>query len=375
VKRYFLVPIHSTPLLLVVTFALGLRLAVAAGLAGIPLGFLLFSWFFKYCFVLFDSVVAGEDEPPVLSVEMVNPVSEQRLLVLAALVVAEGMLLTRVGYIAVALMAILLPAHVAVLGYTGNVFKAIWPPSLVSLAVRLGRDYLLIIAVMLLVACAAYWTVTRGLALFYVLVVMQLLLLLMFALVGGAMFEHRLELGIDSRTRREWLKERDLREHAADRARMLDVAYRKFQVHRSSEGWEEIASWLRIHTDLSEHRAILSTASTWDDVRVADKLANELVTILLSRRATGEALFVVEQRLNTNPKYQVMPRAAAIRMAELADAAGKKALQRRLLVLLPGQAPQSKPDERGGEGADRQRQHRVAQERRDEAEDQRGDRD
>jgi len=292
-------------------------------------------------------------------------------------VVAEGMLLMRLGYFAVALVAVVLPAHVAVLGYTNNVFKAIWPPSLFSLALRLGRDYLLIIVVMVLVACAAYWTATRGLALFYVLVVMQLLLLLMFALVGGAMFEHRLELGIDSRTRQEWLAERDEREHAADRARMLDVAYRKFQVHRSAEGWEEITSWLRIHSDLSEHRAVLSATSNWDDVRAADKLANDLVAILLARRATGEALIVVEQRLNTNPKYQVMPQAVAIRMAELADAAGKKALQRRLrsLVLLAGQAPQSESDERGGEGADRQRQHRIAQERRDKAEDQRGDGD
>ena len=329
-KRYFLVPIHSTPLLLVVTFALGLRLAVSAGLMGIPLGFLLFSWFFKYCFVLFDSVVAGDDEPPVLSVEMVNPVSEQRPLVLAALVVAEGMLLMRFGYLAVALVAIVLPAHVAVLGYTGNVFKAVWPPSLYSLVARLGRDYLLIIAVLLLVGCVGYWTATRGLELFYVLVVMQLALLLMFALVGGAMFEHRFELGIDSRTRQERLAERDLREHTADRARMLDVAYTKFRVQRPTEGWDEIASWLRIHSDLAEHRAVLEAASAWDDVRAADKLANDLVATLLARRATGEALLIVERRLATNPKYQVMPEAVAIRVAELAEAAGKKALQRRI---------------------------------------------
>src|SRR3569833_2685280 len=116
VNRYFLVPIHSTPLLLVVTFALGLRLAVAAGLAGIPLAFLLFSWFFKYCFVLFDSVVAGEDVPPVLSIEMVNPVDEQRPLVLAALLMAEGLLLWRVRPALLIAVAAVLPAHLAVLG-------------------------------------------------------------------------------------------------------------------------------------------------------------------------------------------------------------------------------------------------------------------
>jgi hypothetical protein len=329
-KRYFLVPIHSTPLLLVVTFALGLRLAFAAGLAGIFLGFLLFSWFFKYCFVLFDSVVAGEDEPPVLSIEMVNPVSEQRPLVLAALVIAESLLLWRVRPAAVIAVAAVLPAQLAVLGYTRNVFKAVWPPSLFALVGRLGRDYLLIIVVMLLAGFIAYWTATQGLALLTVLVVVQLALLLMFALVAGAMFEHRHELGIDSRTRQERLAERDLREHTAARAHMLEVAYTKFRVHRSAEGWEEIAGWLRTHSDLMEHRAVLSAASAWDDVRPADKLANELVATLLARRETGEALLIAEQRLASNPKYQLMPEAVAIRIAELAGAAGKKALQRRI---------------------------------------------
>jgi hypothetical protein len=330
VHRYFLVPIHSTPLLLVVTFAFGLKLAVAAGLAGFPLAFLLFSWFFKYCFVLLDSVLAGDDEPPVLSIEMVNPVSEQRPLVLAALAMVEGLLLWRVRPAALIAMAAVLPAQVAMLGFTGNIFKAVWPPSLFTLIARLGRDYLLVIAVLLLAALVACWTATQGFALFTVLVVVQLALLLMFALVAGAMFEHRHELGLDSRTRQERLAERDSREHSAARARMLEVAYTKFRVHRSAEGWEEIAGWLRTHSDSSEHRAVLSATCAWDELRPADKLANDLVATLLARRETGEALLIVEQRLASNPKYQVMPEAVAVRLAELAGAAGKKVLQRRI---------------------------------------------
>lgn len=341
-----LVPLHTTPLLLVVTFAVGLRMAVTAGFMGIPLGFLLFSWFFKYCFVLFDSVVEGEDEPPVLSIEMVNPVSEQRPLVLAALVVIEGLLVTSAGpalrFAAVVALVAILPAHTAVLGFTRNIAKAVWPPALFALISRLGRDYWLIVGVMLLAGCIAYWTAAQGMALLTVLVVVQLALLLMFALLAGALFEHRLELGIDSRTRQERLAERDLREFAAERARMLDVAYTKFRVHRSTEGWQEIQGWLSTHSDLSEHRAVLAAASAWDDVRPADKLANDLVGILLARRTTGNALVVVEQRLASNPQYQVQPEAVAIRIAELAGVAGKKALQRTLLR----QSPQRKPDQR-----------------------------
>jgi len=195
---------------------------------------------------------------------------------------------------------------------------------------RLGRDYLLTIGVMVLVGFAAYWTAVEGAALFTMLLTVQLALLLMFALVAGAMFEHRWELGIDSKTRQERMAERAQREHEIERGRMLDVVHAKFRVRASAQGWEEIERWLRTHSDLSEHRAVLTATSAWDDVRAADKLANNLVATLLARRETGEALLIVEQRLATNPKYQVMPEAVAIRIAELAGAAGKRALQRRV---------------------------------------------
>ena len=88
-KRYLLFPLRGAALVLVVSFTLGQVLAVRAGLLGIPLAVILVSWFFKYCFVLLDAIVAGEEEPPVLSAEMVNPVSEQRPLAQAGHVADE----------------------------------------------------------------------------------------------------------------------------------------------------------------------------------------------------------------------------------------------------------------------------------------------
>ena len=59
---------------------------------GIFLGLLLLSWFFKYCFILLDAIVTGAHEPPVLSIEMVNPVDEQRPLAQALLIAGGAML-------------------------------------------------------------------------------------------------------------------------------------------------------------------------------------------------------------------------------------------------------------------------------------------
>lgn len=349
-KRYLLLPFHSTPLVLVVTFSFGLVMAVRAGLMGIPLGFLLLSWFFKYCFVVLDSIVAGDDEPPVLSIEMVNPISEQRPFALALLIIAEGMLVVALrrhvglaaGVCGVVVLTGVLPANIAVLGATRNPFFAIWPPTLLTLIRALGWNYLLLNGVTLAAAGVLYWMATHAVSIGFAFLAMQLVFLLTFALVGGALFEHRLELGIESKTRKERMAERDAREHTAERLRMLDRAYNGFRVRKPSEGWQEIETWLRRYSQASqesqpgdspllvEYRAILEAASQWDDVRPADRLANDLVGLLLAKRATGEALGVVENRLTTNPQFQLSPAALAIRIAELAGAAGKKPLQRRV---------------------------------------------
>ncbi|MEJ0008541.1 MAG: hypothetical protein WDM77_19805 [Steroidobacteraceae bacterium] len=84
--RYLLMPFHAAPLILAAVFSLLGYFAPQAGVLGIPLALILVSWFFKYCFVLLDAVVAGHEELPVLSVEMLNPVDEQRPLIQAVMV-------------------------------------------------------------------------------------------------------------------------------------------------------------------------------------------------------------------------------------------------------------------------------------------------
>jgi hypothetical protein len=139
---------------------------------------------------------------------------------------------------------------------------------------------------------------------------------------------------VQTRTRTERKHERDAREHQLERHRMLDRAYARFRVRKPQEGWEEVEAWLRVHaqgdTQLREYRALLEAASNWDDVRAGDRLANDLVTLLLAKRATGEALEVVERRLATHPQFQLSQPAQTVRLAELAGLAGKRSLQRKL---------------------------------------------
>ncbi len=66
---------------MVLVFSVGLGIAIKAGLMGLPLAVLLVPWYFKYVYFLFDSVVRGVDEPPVLDIQMLNPFGERRPLV------------------------------------------------------------------------------------------------------------------------------------------------------------------------------------------------------------------------------------------------------------------------------------------------------
>lgn len=74
--KYLIVPLRVAPLLVIVIFSVLLTLAKHAGIFGIPMLVIVGSWFFKYAFVLLDAVIDGHREPPVLSMEMVNPVEQ-----------------------------------------------------------------------------------------------------------------------------------------------------------------------------------------------------------------------------------------------------------------------------------------------------------
>jgi hypothetical protein len=341
-SRYLLVPFGVTPLTLVMTFTIGLVIAANTGWAGIPLGVILISWFFKYCFVLLDSVVAGEDEPPVLSVEMVNPLSEQRPVLAALLIGFECAGVVLLGhsfgliaaFAAGVLVVLALPAHLAALSIGRSVLQAMWPPALVEIARILGRDYLMLTAMILALGLVGFGLAAWLGSVWSGALLVQLFLLTVFALIGGTVFEHRHALGIESKTRAERMAERDAREHQAERHRMLDHAFSSFRVSKPLEGWQQIEAWVRLHAQGekqdAEYRALLEASSQWDDMRVADRLANDYAVLLLGRRSSGAALSVIEQRVAANPRFRAATPALGVRLAELAGAAGKKGLQRAL---------------------------------------------
>lgn len=181
-------PLHPTALLLVGSFALLFALAGQAGLLGLPLALITFSWLFKYAYRLLDDVAEGIDEPAVLSLEMVNPVEQRPLVQLAICIAAYAAArwVGGTGGVALAgLFLLVLPASVAVLGASDRVLDAVNPFALARVIRGLGVSYVVILGVVALYAIVLIGLERLPLWALVKYAAAQGLLLSAFSLIGG----------------------------------------------------------------------------------------------------------------------------------------------------------------------------------------------
>src|SRR5882762_4333681 len=141
--RHLLRPARGGAMGVVIVFALLLTIAAKASyLLGLPLALLVLSWFFKYCYILFDQVSRGFNEPPVMDISMMNPVSEQRPaaqvcilgLIIAAIVVTNLYVGAWPAVLLSVICLLFLPASIAILGLEGNILKAAYPIAWLKMA-------------------------------------------------------------------------------------------------------------------------------------------------------------------------------------------------------------------------------------------------
>lgn len=315
----------------VVVFAVLLFIAAKAGLAGIPLALILTSWFFKYAYILFDHTVRGFDEPPTLDIQMLNPLDEQRPLAQVAIL---GLIYLAVKFaqhtmgstlsIAITVVAALfLPASVAILGLEGNVFKAAYPVAWVRMTLRLGPMYLLVLAIIagyaLLMALLARWElwlpVQIALYLFCILSI--------FSALGGALYERRHELELETyaspeRTE-EILRAQDLRQNE----QAVTEAYGQMRAGSHTHAWQLLQTWLTTRGNTpDDYRWLCGRVATWGDPRYMTRLTEDHVDRLLALKRNGEALDVVAQRLTDDPSFRPKSAAATLQIARLAAAGG-----------------------------------------------------
>ena len=325
----------------VVVFAILLSIAEKAGFPGIPLALILISWLFKYAYVLFDHVVRGVDEPPALDINMVNPLNEQRpiaqviiLAAVAALVKLAASALSPVaGAVLAAVALFFFPASVAILGLEGNMLKAVYPVALIRMVAGLGVMYAGVLSLIAGVVLALGVAAQLSLWMPVQIAVGMFAVLSIFSVLGGALYERRHELGLETwhSPERTAEKERQADEKQSDG--VVTEAYGQVRVGAHQNAWALLQSWLASRGHAPEdYLWVRDKVVAWPDARYADRLTQEYVDRLLAAKRDGEALDAVRDRLRVDKAFRPKSAAATLRIAQLAAGGGGAAGVARVLL-------------------------------------------
>ncbi len=329
---------------MVLVFAVGLALAYLAGFMGLPLGILLISWYFKYIYFLFDSVVRGFDEPPVLDIQALNPFGERRpVLQLAVAGIIFGLIELARHYlglrlaVALAVLAgVTLPASVAVLGLEESIFKAVSPLHLARLMRGLGVGYLVVLGVIAGYAALIYvwwqwvpWLVLRLVGLLFAI-------LSVVSTLAGAIYTQRHELGIEVWHSPERREERLRREVLKRNEHVVDAAYNQARLGAHANATGILVDWLRSRgNDPEDYHWLCMRLANWGDARHLQRISADYVDRLLQLRRNSDALDLVGQRLKAFPDFRPSSAAATLQIAHIASRGGSPAIARALLADFP----------------------------------------
>jgi hypothetical protein len=315
---------------------------------GLPLAMLTVSWFFKYGFALLDHVADGVVEPPVLSIEMLNPVNESRPVGLLLVVFAYVFLTQALGgefTTALRLMGLFLLPAVIMTQAAGGFWQSLNPLVLFQIVVRVPGSYLLIWAVL-----AGFWWLGAALVTwspaielpFAVhvplpesvrLVILMYAWLASFAMIGGVLYVERQALGFEPTHSPEREAEKADRERQRELDQLIDRIFAEWRGGAYGNAWRTIETHLQKSPRPSEElQALFARAMQWPDGRLAYRLAQELVPQLLLARRTGDALNIVRSQLRADARFKPIASADTIKLIELARDAGDRRTARMLLA-------------------------------------------
>jgi hypothetical protein len=328
--RHLLRPARGGAAILIVVFALILSIA-SRSLAGLPAVLIISSWFFKYAYILFDHTSRGFDEPPVLDISMVNPISEQRPIAQLAILVVLGSIITGanayLGAVIASLLTLIvlffLPASVAILGLESNPFKALYPVAWIRMMHGLGVLYVLVLALIgvelvllaLLDKLGLWGVVTTALEMFAVLSV--------FSVLGGALYERRHEMGLDTWVSPEKDAERDRKAELRENEKLVTEAYGLMRANAHVKSWELMQNWI-VSRGNEPHDIgwLCERVASWDDPRYVTRFTEEHIGRLLELKRTSEALNALRARLKLDPKFRPKTAADTLSLAQLAAHGG-----------------------------------------------------
>jgi hypothetical protein len=299
---------------------------------------LMLVWLTQYAFKLIDDIANGVTETEAASAEMLSPLGDGRCWVHPALAAAIAASLylrpewPRLPVIAAA--ALFFPASIGAIAMSGRVTDAVNPRALGNVIRGMAHYYVL--AVLFVAACTLtgwyllqipLWSVLRFAAL-------ELLVLLGYAFIGGALFERRLELAFEPRISPERVQQRAQQEHSTERQRFIDALYSDLRVRQSGRAVSNANKWLEnagTEQLRNELQAILDAGRNWPEPRGYALLLRGIIPQLLAMKQLSLALAAAESGLGVAPTFAPETETDATVLIRYAQHTGRKRVARALL--------------------------------------------
>ncbi len=339
-------PFQMGSLLFVALSSLLLALVLAVGAGSIPtqlIGLLaillLMVWLTQFAFALIDDAANGVAETSAATAEMLSPIADPRCWVHPFLIaVTGGVLFFNPGiplWPALAAAVVLFPASIGAIAISGRARDALNPVAMANVARGLGGYYAL--AVLWIGLCAVAAFIVNGSGMWSVLRIasLELLLLLVYAFIGGAVYLRRLDLGFEPKVSPERTEERLAQGRLQERQRMIDGLYRDVRVREPTRAIATVNQWLAAAapTDLrSEVLAILAAGASWSEPRGFAQLLRGVIPQLLELRQLPLAFAAAEAGMGANPAFAPGAEPEAIALIRYAQATGRKRTAATLLA-------------------------------------------
>jgi hypothetical protein len=307
-------------------------------IAGVAAIWLLLVWLTQYALQIIDDAANGVREARTASVEMATAFLDARAWVHPTLAVAIGVALyldPSLPRLPVLLgAAVLFPASLGACAMSGHALHSLHPGEIARVMRGLGIFYPLVVAFVLGCALLGRFIVQHTQSMFLVVASIEMLLLLAYAGLGGALYLRRLELGFEPRQSPERVAERAEAERRTERQRFVDELYKDLRVRESARAAGNASRWLR--ASQPEHlqgdlHAILEAGRRWSEPREYPRMLRGLIPVMLEMKQPALAFSIAEAGLAAIPGFAPAGESEALQLIRYAQHTGRRRAARQLL--------------------------------------------
>lgn len=300
---------------------------------------LMLVWLSNYALRMLDDAANGVHRAATASAEMLaDPFSDSRCWVHPGLAAVLVLLhysrpeLPTAPTLVVAALAF--PASMSACVMSGRARDALNPVAIANATRGLGLWYLpLVLFTALCVALAVL--ATRALPAGALLVaILELLLLVTYAGIGGAVYLRRFELGFAPRVSPERRMESEQRERDHQRQHFLDALYKDLRVRETPRAIAATSSRLKQapSTELAEEmRALLAAGRQWNEPREFPRLLRGLLPTLVELKQPALALAAADAALAANAEFAPPDESTTLALADYALQTGRRRGATRML--------------------------------------------